>query len=278
MVARRLVTWQDSYFVSMATTEAAKKNPKHRVSRFLVSWGLKGSCVLRTWASRARRAEVGCEGRGGLQRSWLACLTEWRSYCQGFWLAVKTRPNVNFVIIFSFLNYIAALTSHMYHVNRPEAFSTVFIFLVIKKKTVKFSNKLLQPLLKKIIYAPNFSCCSVAKWLIAERKANVHVVSVFSAKRRRFSQQVMIWRWENEKWLTCSARGFQRMFFSSAGAELSVLCGRFLRVSDTTPLSARSRPTRLRSCQPTYWGQRGRRLRRDNLTCWASMSQTSGSV
>lgn len=65
--------------------------------------------------------------------------------------------------------------------------------------------------------------------------------------------------------LTCNASGFQRMFFSSAGAELSVLCGRFLRVSDTTPLSARSRPTRLRSCQPTCWSQRGQRLRRDNL-------------
>lgn len=69
-------------------------------------------------------------------------------------------------------------------------------------------------------------------------------------------------RLEEEKMrsgLTCSARGFQRMFFSSAGAELSVLCGRFLRVSDTTPLSARSRPTRLRSCQPTCGGQTGRR-------------------
>ncbi|PWA17973.1 hypothetical protein CCH79_00003980 [Gambusia affinis] len=43
---------------------------------------------------------------------------------------------------------------------------------------------------------------------------------------------------------TCRARGFQRMFFSSAGAELSVLCGRFLRVRDTTPLSALSEPTR----------------------------------
>lgn len=51
---------------------------------------------------------------------------------------------------------------------------------------------------------------------------------------------------------TCRARGFQRMFFSRAGAELSVLWGRFFRVSDTTPLSARSEPTRLRNCQPTY--------------------------
>lgn len=50
---------------------------------------------------------------------------------------------------------------------------------------------------------------------------------------------------------TCRARGFQRMFFSSAGAALSVLWGRFFRVSDTTPLSARSEPTRLRNCQPT---------------------------
>lgn len=50
---------------------------------------------------------------------------------------------------------------------------------------------------------------------------------------------------------TCSARGFQRMFFSRAGAELSVLCGRFFRVRDTTPLSALSEPTRLRNCQPT---------------------------
>lgn len=41
------------------------------------------------------------------------------------------------------------------------------------------------------------------------------------------------------------------MFFSRAGAELSVLCGRFFRVRDTTPLSALSEPTRLRSCQPT---------------------------
>lgn len=50
---------------------------------------------------------------------------------------------------------------------------------------------------------------------------------------------------------TCRARGFQRMFFSRAGAELSVLCGRFFRVRDTTPLSALSEPTRLRNCQPT---------------------------
>ena len=50
---------------------------------------------------------------------------------------------------------------------------------------------------------------------------------------------------------TCSASGFQRMFFSMAGVELSVLWGRFFRVRDTTPLSARSEPTRLRNCQPT---------------------------
>lgn len=50
---------------------------------------------------------------------------------------------------------------------------------------------------------------------------------------------------------TCKARGFQRMFFSRAGAELSVLWGRFFRVRDTTPLSALSEPTRLRNCQPT---------------------------
>lgn len=50
---------------------------------------------------------------------------------------------------------------------------------------------------------------------------------------------------------TCRARGFQRMFFSRAGAELRVLCGRFFSVRDTTPLSARSEPTRLRNCQPT---------------------------
>lgn len=50
---------------------------------------------------------------------------------------------------------------------------------------------------------------------------------------------------------TCRARGFQRMFFSMAGVELSVPWGRFFRVRDTTPLSARSEPTRLRNCQPT---------------------------
>lgn len=57
---------------------------------------------------------------------------------------------------------------------------------------------------------------------------------------------------------TCRARGFQRMFLSSAGAELSVLCGRFFRVRDTTPLSALSEPTRLRNCQPTCgWKRTG---------------------
>lgn len=59
---------------------------------------------------------------------------------------------------------------------------------------------------------------------------------------------------------TCRARGFQRMFFSRAGAELSVLCGRFFRVRDTTPLSALSEPTRLRNCQPTCGRERTERV------------------
>lgn len=66
---------------------------------------------------------------------------------------------------------------------------------------------------------------------------------------------------------TCRARGFQRMFFSMAGVELSVLWGRFFRVRDTTPLSARSEPTRLRNCQPT--------CRRENVIMaiiWAASS------
>lgn len=57
---------------------------------------------------------------------------------------------------------------------------------------------------------------------------------------------------------TCRARGFQRIFLSNAGAELSVLCGRFFRVRDTTPLSALSEPTRLRNCQPTCGQERTR--------------------
>lgn len=65
---------------------------------------------------------------------------------------------------------------------------------------------------------------------------------------------------------TCRARGFQRMFFSNAGAELRVLCGRFFRVRDTTPLSALSEPTRLRSCQPTCgWDRTGLK---DTVASW----------
>ena len=39
-----------------------------------------------------------------------------------------------------------------------------------------------------------------------------------------------------------------------------MLCGRFFRVRDTTPLSARSEPTRLRNCQPTCARERGQRI------------------
>lgn len=66
---------------------------------------------------------------------------------------------------------------------------------------------------------------------------------------------------------TCRARGFQRMFFSRAGAELRVLWGRFFRVRDTTPLSALSEPTRLRNCQPTC-GQGRTEGQAHTLTCW----------
>lgn len=66
---------------------------------------------------------------------------------------------------------------------------------------------------------------------------------------------------------TCRARGFQRMFFSRAGAELRVLWGRFFRVRDTTPLSALSEPTRLRNCQPTC-GQERTEDQAHTLTCW----------
>ena len=50
---------------------------------------------------------------------------------------------------------------------------------------------------------------------------------------------------------TCSARGFHLMFLSSAGVDVSVLCGRFFSVSFTPEGSPRSEFTRFFSCQPT---------------------------
>lgn len=56
------------------------------------------------------------------------------------------------LLLFSVFFIIAALVSNMHHTNRPEGFSTVFIFLVIKEKTVRFSDQLLQPLQKKYLH------------------------------------------------------------------------------------------------------------------------------
>lgn len=69
------------------------------------------------------------------------------------------------------------------------------------------------------------------------------------------------------------------MFFSRAGAELSVLWGRFFRVRDTTPLSALSEPTRLRNCQPTCGWERteGQSAHRPAGKLWSSGYWTTQS-
>lgn len=51
---------------------------------------------------------------------------------------------------------------------------------------------------------------------------------------------------------TCRARGFHLMFFSRAGAEVSVLWGRFFRVNVTPAGSPRRELTKFFNCQPTY--------------------------
>lgn len=78
---------------------------------------------------------------------------------------------------------------------------------------------------------------------------------------------------------TCRARGFQRMFFSRAGAELSVLWGRFFRVRDTTPLSALSEPTRLRNCQPTCgWERTGGQSKKRPALIWVLKKKITAFV
>lgn len=82
----------------------------------------------------------------------------------------------------------------------------------------------------------------------------IHMLLRWGTKKKHYWEsmaKMMVY----DLWLsfiTCRARGFHLIFFSKAGAEVSMLWGRFFKVKITPLGSSRSAFTKFFNCHPTW--------------------------